>query len=309
MEARDLVPEPPGRGQARVRHTALGVNFIDIYHRTGLYPQPLPAGLGVEGVGIVEAIGDGVTGLRTGQRVGYTATIPGSYATIRTLDADQMIPLPDAIGDDLAAAALLKGLTAECLIFPCAKIVAGQVALVHAAAGGVGLILVQWLAALGVRVIAHAGTAQKAALAREAGAELSLHGDYADLAARVRDHTKGVGADVSFDGVGAASWAASIGSLRRRGLMISFGNASGPVPPVAPLDLAKAGSIFLTRPTMYDYLVSREEKLASANRLFDALLSGQVRVNIGRRFALIDAAKAHEAMESRQTTGSTILIP
>lgn len=309
IERRDFTPAPPAPGEARVRHTAIGVNFIDIYHRKGLYPQNLPAGLGVEGAGTVEAIGDGVTALHIGQRVAYIASTPGTYATSRTVPADQLIPLPDGIDDDLAAAALLKGLTAEALILRCAKVEAGQYALVHAAAGGVGIILVQWLKALGVRVIAHAGSARKAAIARDAGAELSLDCPYEALPGHVRDHTKGVGVDISFDGVGAASWASSLASLRRRGLMISFGNASGPIPPIAPLDLTKAGSLFLTRPTVYDYLTTPEERRIAAGHLFDALQSGQVRIDIGQRFALQEAARAHDALEGRQTTGSTILTP
>jgi NADPH2:quinone reductase len=309
IERRDFAPEPPAPGEARIRHTAIGVNFIDIYHRQGLYPQNLPASLGVEAAGRVEAIGDGVDGLRIGQRVGYLAPTPGSYATSRTVAAELLIPLPDSIDDDLAAASLLKGWTAEMLILRCAKIEAGQYALVHAAAGGVGVILVQWLAALGVHVIAHAGSAEKAAIARDAGAELSLHCSYDVLAAHVREHTHGVGVDVSFDGVGAASWASSLASLRKRGLMISFGNASGPVPPIAPLDLGRAGSLFLTRPTVYDYLVTREDRHIAAERLFGAFQSGHIRVDIGQRFALADAAKAHDALEGRRTTGSTILTP
>jgi len=307
IERQDFVPEPPASGEVRVRHTALGVNFIDIYHRQGLYPQPLPARLGVEAAGIIDAIGDGVNGLHIGQRVGYIASAPGSYATRRTVAADQLIPLPTEIGDELAAAALLKGLTAEMLILRCAKVEAGQYALVHAAAGGVGIILVQWLSALGVNVIAHAGSARKAALARDAGAALSLDCSFDALAGHVRDYTKGIGADVSFDGIGAASWAASLASLRKRGLLVSFGNASGPVPPIAPLDLGRAGSLFLTRPTVYDYLVTPEDRRNAATRLFDILQSGQVRVDIGQRFSLADSAKAHDALERRQTTGSTIL--
>jgi NADPH:quinone reductase len=309
LEYRDYDLPPPGPNEVQVRHTAIGVNFIDIYHRRGLYPQDLPAGLGVEAVGEVEAIGEGVGNLRVGQRVGYVAQIPGSYATSRTVAAEQLIPLPDGIDDDLAAAALLKGLTAEALILRCAKVEAGQYALVHAAAGGVGIILVQWLTALGVKVIAHAGSARKAAIARDAGAELSLDCPYDALAARVRDHTQGIGVDVSFDGVGAASWASSLESLRKRGLMISFGNASGPVPPIAPLDLTKAGSLFLTRPTLYDYLLTPDDREIAAGHLFDALQSGRICVDIGQRFTLEEAASAHDALESRQTTGSTILVP
>ncbi len=299
----------PGPGEVRVRHRAIGVNFIDVYHRTGLYPQDLPAGLGVEAAGVVEAVGDGVEGFRIGSRVAYATAKPGSYATCRVIKADQLSPLPDSIDDDLAAASMLKGMTAEFLIFRCARIQPGQIALVHAAAGGVGVMLVQWLSSIGVRVIAHAGSAAKAAIARTAGAELAFDGSYDDLAPRLRDHLGGAGVDVSFDGVGAASWAASIASLRRRGLMISFGNASGPVPSVSPMDLARAGSLFLTRPTLFDYIALPEERQESAGRLFDALASGAMKVDIGQRFPLADAALTHDALEGRRTTGSTILIP
>lgn len=299
----------PGPGEVRVRHAAIGVNFIDVYHRTGLYPQDLPAGLGVEAAGVVEAIGDGVSGFGVGQRVAYATARPGSYATCRTIAADQLSPLPEAIGFDLAAASMLKGMTAEFLIFRCARIQPGQTALVHAAAGGVGVILVQWLTSIGVRVIAHAGSAEKAAIARTAGADLALDGSYDDLAPRLREYLEGDGVDVSFDGVGAASWGASLASLRRRGLMISFGNASGAPPAVAPMELARAGSLFLTRPTLFDYIALPDERRESTERLFAALASGAVKVDIGQRLALADAAAAHDALEARRTTGSTILIP
>lgn len=296
----------PGPNEVRVRHRAVGVNFIDIYHRTGLYPQPLPAPLGGEAAGVVEAIGAGVTGFTTGQRVGYVSG-PGSYATVRTIAADQLIPLPPAIDDELAAASMLKGMTAEFLIHRCAAIKPGQIALVHAAAGGVGIILVQWMAALGVRVIAHAGSSQKAAMARMAGAEIAWDCPYDELPARIYDHC-GSGVDVSFDGVGAASWKASLASLRRRGLMISFGNASGAPALFSPGELAKAGSLFLTRPTLFDYIATPEERRLSADRLFTAMENRSVKIEIGQRFALADAASAHIALEGRKTTGSTILV-
>ncbi|SDC33823.1 NADPH2:quinone reductase [Sphingomonas sp. YR710] len=295
----------PGPNEVRVRHHAIGVNFIDIYHRTGLYPQPLPAPLGGEAAGVIEAIGESVTGFAMGQRVGYVSG-PGSYATVRTIAADLLIPLPPAIDDELAAASMLKGMTAEFLIHRCAAIRPGQIALVHAAAGGVGIILVQWMAALGIRVIAHAGSAQKAAMAHAAGAEIALDCPYDELPGLIREHC-GDGVDVSFDGVGAASWQASLASLRRRGLMISFGNASGAPAPFSPGDLSKAGSLFLTRPTLFDYIATPEERRESAERLFNAMENGSVKIEIGQRFALADAASAHIALEGRKTTGSTIL--
>lgn len=307
IEARPCEPGAPGPSEVRIRHRAVGVNFIDTYHRTGLYPQPLPVPLGVEAAGIIEAIGDKVTGFTIGQRVAYVTNKPGSYATVRVIAADQLIALPDSIDDDLAAASMLKGMTAEFLIHRCAAIKPGQFALVDAAAGGVGIILVQWMTALGVRVIAHAGSAEKAAIARGAGAEVAFHCPFDELPARIRDYSGGIGVDVSFDGVGAASWQASLASLRRRGLMISFGNASGPPAPFSPAELGKAGSLFLTRPTLFDYIARPEERRDSAAQLFNALDKGRVKIDIGQRFALADAAAAHVALEARKTTGSTIL--
>lgn len=299
----------PGPGEAVVRHRAIGINFIDTYHRTGLYPVPLPAGLGVEAAGVVEALGSGVENVRAGDRVGYVTRIPGSYATARSISAADLIVLPDTVDDELAAAALLKGMTAEALIFRCARVEAGATALVHAAAGGVGQILVQWLHAAGVTVIAHAGSAEKAEIARTMGADHALYGSFDGLADQVRELTNGRGADVSFDGVGAASWTASLDSLARRGMMVTFGNASGPVPPFSPLELSRRGSLFVTRPTLFDYIVTADERQAAADRLFAALTDGTVKIAVDQRFALADAAEAHRALEARRTTGSTLLIP
>lgn len=309
-----IVAEPIGAGplapgNARVRHRAIGVNFIDTYHRTGLYPQRLPAPLGVEAAGVIEALGEGVTGLSIGQRVGYAIGEPGSYASWQDVAADRLVPLPDTVTDDQAAAILLKGLTAQILIFGCARIEAGQSALVLAAAGGVGQLLVQWLAAIGVRVIAHAGSAAKAGIARELGADLALHCPFDSLADTVREATGGRGVDVVFDGVGAASWSASLDSLRRRGLMISFGNASGPVPPVSPLELTSRGSLFLTRPRLFDYIVEREELAASAAALFAMIEAGKLDIEIGLKRPLREAAEVHRLLDGRQTTGSMILMP
>jgi len=300
-------PVPPGH--ARVRHRAIGVNFIDIYHRTGLYPQPLPAALGVEAVGVIEAVGDGVTALPVGARVGYALSMPGSYATWQDVPAGRLIALPDGIGDEVAAAAILKGLTAHALIAGCAKMKAGQTALVLAAAGGVGRLLVQWLNAIGVKVIAHAGTAEKAALARQLGAEQGLHGGFDVLAAKVRETLDGRGVDAVFDGVGAASWEASLDSLKPRGMMVSFGNASGPVPPASPLELARRGSLFLTRPRLFDYVADKAELDAAAGALFAMIAARKLDIEIGLRLPLRDAAEAQRALEARRTTASIILIP
>ena len=236
-----------------VRHEAVGLNFIDTYHRSGLYKLPLPSGLGGEAAGVVEAVGEGVTGFREGDRVGYFTGPLGAYATHRTIAADRLVKLPDSISFEQAAAAMLKGCTAEYLIERCARVEAGQTVLVHAAAGGVGSILVQWLKAIGATVIAHAGDSRKAAMAKELGADHALCCPMDALAAEVRALTDGQGVPVVLDGVGAASWKASLGSVARRGLIVTYGNASGPVPPFTALDLLSAGSIFVTRPTLADY--------------------------------------------------------
>ncbi|ATE63288.1 quinone oxidoreductase family protein [Rhizorhabdus dicambivorans] len=309
IESEPLVGGPVAAGQVRVRHRAIGVNFIDTYHRSGLYPFPLPAALGVEAAGIVEAAGEGVGGFLPGDRVGYVSATPRSYASWADLPADRLIRLPDTIDDRTAAAVLLKGLTVQTMIAGCARIEPEQSALVLAAAGGVGRMLVQWLSAIGVRVIAHAGSAEKAAIARGLGASEALHGPFETLAEAVRAANGGAGVDVVFDGVGAASWNASLDSLRPRGLMISFGNASGPVPPFIPLDLTKRGSLFLTRPKVHDYIDSRAELDAAAAALFAMIADGKLDVAIGLTLPLSDAAEAHRALEGRQTTGSIVLIP
>lgn len=302
------VPEP-APGEVVVRHEAVGLNFIDTYHRSGLYKLPLPSGLGIEAAGVVEAVGDGVDGFREGDRIGYFSGAPGAYATHRAILADKLVRLPDEIGFEQAAAAMLKGATAEYLIERCARVEAGQTVLVHAAAGGVGSILVPWLKAIGATVIAHAGDSRKAETAKALGADHALSCPLDSLAAEVRALTDGKGVPVVLDGVGAASWQASLGSAARRGLVVSYGNASGPVPPFSALDLLSAGSIFVTRPTLADYCASADEMRASAARLFEMIAKGAVEVRIGARFPLLQAADAHRALEARATTGSTVLIP
>ena len=309
IAAEPIVEGPIAAGEARVRHTAIGVNFIDTYHRTGLYPQPLPAGLGVEGVGVVEALGDGVTGLAVGQRVAYAVQQTGAYATWRDMSAERLVPLPDAVSDEVAAAALLKGMTTHSLMFGCARIEPGQSALVHAAAGGVGRLLVQWLSSIGVDVIAHSGSAEKAATAKGLGARLSLHCPQDELAKAVREATDGRGVTVAFDGVGATSFTASLDSLARRGHLVSYGNASGPVPPFSPLELASRGSLSITRPRLFDYIATRAELETTAAALFDMIGSGKLDIEIALRVPLRDAAEAHRALEGRRTSGSVILIP
>lgn len=309
LEAEAIAIGEPAAGEVLVRHQAIGLNFIDTYVRSGLYPAQLPSGLGNEAAGVVEAVGPAVDGFAPGDRVGYFSAPAGAYATHRVLADRLLVTLPDAVSSEQAAAAMLKGCTAEFLIERCARVRPGQWVLVHAAAGGVGSIAVQWLKAIGARVIAHSGSAAKAATALELGADISLDCLMGDLADKVREATGGNGVPVVLDGVGAASWEASLGSLAKRGLMISFGNASGPVPPFAPLELARRGSLFVTRPTLFDYCATPEEMRTSAARLFELMASGKVKVQVGARYPLADAAEAHRALEGRRTTGSTVLIP
>jgi NADPH2:quinone reductase len=309
LEAEHFDVPAPGPGQVLVRHEAVGLNFIETYHRAGLYPVPLPSGLGTEAAGVVEAVGEGVSEFREGNCVGYFTGPLGSYASHRVIDADRLVKLPDGIDSEQAAAVMLKGCTAEYLIERCARVSAGEAVLVHAAAGGVGSILVPWLKHLGARVIAHAGDSRKAAVAEELGADHAFCCPMDALAAEVRALTGGKGVPVVLDGVGAASWSASLGSVARRGLIVTYGNASGPVPPFSALDLLSAGSIFVTRPTLADYCPTPEEMRKSAARVFELVLNGTIEVRIGARFPLLKAADAHRAIESRATTGSTILIP
>jgi NADPH2:quinone reductase len=309
LEAEHMDVPSPGPGEILVRHEAVGLNFIDTYHRSGLYKLPLPSGLGGEAAGVVEAVGEGVTGFREGSRVGYFTGPLGSYATHRTIAAERLVKLPDSIGSEQAAAAMLKGCTAEYLVERCARVEPGQTVLVHAAAGGMGSILVPWLKAVGATVIAHAGDSRKAALARELGADHGLCCPMDALAAEVRTLTDGQGVPVVLDGVGKASWNASLGSVARRGLLVTYGNASGAVPPFTALDLLSAGSIFVTRPTLADYCKTPDEMRASAARLFEMVETGAVAIRIGATFPLLKAADAHRALESRATTGSTVLIP
>lgn len=309
LEAEPLDLASPAAGQVRLRHEAVGLNFIDTYFRKGLYDVSLPSGLGNEAAGVIEDVGDGVTEFAAGDRVGYFTGPPGAYATHRLIEADRLVKLPDGISFEQAAAAMLKGCTAEYLIERCARIRPGQWVLVHAAAGGVGSIAVQWLKALGAKVIAHAGSTAKAELASGLGADHALSCPLDSLAAAVRRLTDGDGVAVVLDGVGKASWETSLESLAKRGLMVSYGNASGPVPPISPLELMKRGSIFLTRPTLGDYCATADDMRACATRLFEMMQTGSAKVTIGRRFPLADAAEAHRALESRETTGSTVLIP
>jgi len=301
----DFDPGVPGDGELLIAQKAIGLNFIDTYYRTGLYPAPLPTPLGSEGAGHVVAVGPGVSGFAVGDKVGCAHGL-GAYASHRIVAAERAVKIPDGVSSEDAAAMMLKGMTACYLAEDTVDLAAGQVALVHAAAGGVGSVLVPWLRDKGIVVIAHCGSAEKAALV---DADHSLHGPFADLAAAVRDLTGDQGVDVVYDGVGKDSWAASLASLKRRGLMVSYGNASGAVPPISLLDLSKGGSLYVTRPTLFDYVATAQALAHTADRLFDRMQRGVVRAVIGQRFALADAPEAHRALEARQTTGATILLP
>ncbi len=307
LEAVDLPVPSPGPGQILVRHHAVGLNFIDTYHRSGLYPMTMPAVLGLEAAGVVEALGEGVTRFKAGDRVAYNGTL-GAYAEAAVVPADRAVKAPDGVTLETAAAALLKGMTAEFLVRRCHKVEPGQTVLVRAAAGGVGSILVQWAKALGATVIATVGSEAKAALARGHGADhVILYGEE-DLAARVLEITGGRGVAAVYDGVGKDTFEASLKSLGRRGVLVTFGNASGPVPAFAPLELA-GKSLFITRPRLFDYIVTTEELDESATALFAVLASGAVKVEVGQTFPLAEARAAHEALEGRRTTGATLLVP
>jgi NADPH2:quinone reductase len=306
----DEVPLPsPKPGEALVRHKAIGLNYIDVYFRTGLYKLPsLPAALGMEAAGIVEAVGEGVTEVAVGDRVAYASGPVGAYAEARTMKADRLVPLPDAISFETAAAMMLQGMTAQYLLRTTYRVKAGETILVHAAAGGVGLIMVQWAKHLGCNVIGTVSTPEKAALAKAHGADhIILSGE--DLPAAVKKITGGAMLPVVYDSVGKDTFLASLDCLRPLGMMVSYGNASGAVPPVDIGILAAKGSLYLTRPTLASYTTKREDLLAVAKDLFDVVASGAVKININQRYALKDAAEAHRDLEARKTTGSTILLP
>lgn len=309
MEWTEVVLPPPGPGEVRMRNTAIGLNFIDVYHRRGIYPLPLPTGLGGEAAGVVEAVGQGVSGLAVGDRVCTFHRLDGAYATARNLPAELVFRTPDSVSDEVAAAALLKGCTAEFLVERCARVQPGMAVLVHAAAGGVGLLLVQWLKHVGATVIGTVGSAAKADLARQAGADHVIDSAAPDLAAQVRHVTGGAGVRVVFDGVGMATWEASLAATGDRGLIVSYGNAGGPVTGVALGTLASHGSLFVTRPTLFDYYADPAEREAGAARLFALLADGTLRVTIAQRWPLARAAEAHRALEGRATVGSSLLLP
>ncbi len=299
----------PGPGEIRIRHHAAGLNFIDVYQRTGLYPNPLPLKLGMEGSGVVEAVGEGVAHLAPGDRAAYASNPPGSYSEVRVMPAKNVVRLPDGIAFDTAAGMMLKGLTAQYLLKktrPVEGLEPGDFVLFHAAAGGVGLIACQWARALGLRLIGTAGGAAKCELALAHGAAHCIDYSKEDFVARVKEITGGKGVKVVYDSVGKDTWDQSLDCLRPFGLMASFGNASGPVPPFAPGILGPKGSIYVTRQTLFTHIATREATQAMADDLFAVVAGGAVKIRIDQRYALADAAQAHRDLEARKTTGSTV---
>lgn len=299
----------PGPGQARVRHTAIGVNYIDTYHRSGLYPLPLPAGIGSEAAGVVEAVGPGVDWVQPGDRVAYCGGPTGAYATERVMPADRLVKVPDGIDDVTAATLMLKGLTTQYLFRQTYPLKAGETILFHAAAGGVGLIACQWARALGVTMIGTVGSDEKAALARANGCTHTIVYTREDFVARTKELTGGKGVPVVYDGVGKDTFPASLDCLAPRGLFVSFGNASGPVPPFSLMLLAQKGSLFATRPTLATFTADRAGMARMADEMFALVKEGKLRSEARQRFALKDAAAAHRALEARGTTGATVLLP
>jgi len=299
----------PGPGEARVVHKAVGLNYIDTYHRSGLYPLPLPSGLGLEGAGVVEAIGPGVADIAVGDRVAYSGGPVGAYSQARIMPADRLVKLPDAISFEQGAAMMLQGMTAQYLLRRTYRVQSGDTLLIHAAAGGVGLIVCQWAKALGATVIGTVGSDAKAELARAHGCDHTIVYTREKFADRVREITGGEGLPVVYDSIGKDTFMDSLACLRPLGMMVNFGSASGPVPPFDIGVLARMGSLFLTRPTLFTYAAKRHDLLAMAGELFDVVASGKVKIDINQRYALADAAQAHRDLEGRRTTGSTILLP
>ena len=303
------LPEP-GEGEVVVKHDAVGVNFIDTYHRSGLYPlESLPHTIGMEGAGVVESVGKGVTEFESGDRIAYAGGPPGAYAERRTIAAEHLVALPDDIHSRQAAGVMLKGMTVEYLVRRTFEVKAGMDVLWHAAAGGVGLLACQWLSHIGANVIGTVSTEEKAARARAAGCNFPVNYTEEDFAERVDEITGGVGVDVVYDAVGKATFLDSLDCLCRRGMMVAFGNASGAPEPLDPLELSRKGSLYLTRPSLMDYIAEREELLESAKALFEFVREGGVEIQVNQTWPLEEAAEAHRALEGRETTGSTLLLP
>ena len=308
LQYEDVPVGEPGPGQARIRHTAIGVNFVDTYQRSGLYPMQLPAVAGNEAAGVVEAVGSGVTELKPGDRVAYTG-LPGSYCDMRIVPADRMVKLPQGVSEEQGASMMLKGLTVHYLIHSTYPVKKGETVLWHAAAGGVGLIACQWLKALGVTVIGTVGSDEKAALAKAHGAEHVINYSRENFVERVKSITGGEGVPVVYDAVGKTTWEGSLDCLRPRGLIVSFGNASGPVPPVNLGILSTKGSLYVTRPTLATHIAARADLLERSKSLFDMVTSGKLKIETTGRYKLADAAQAHRDLEGRKTTGSIVLQP
>ncbi|MGZ6132823.1 MAG: quinone oxidoreductase family protein [Myxococcaceae bacterium] len=312
MVLEDVAVPPPGPGEATLKHTAVGLNFIDVYQRSGHYPLQLPAGLGQEAAGVVTAIGPGVTSVRVGERVAYAGAPLGAYAEARNYPADRLVPVPEGVSDEAAAASLLKGLTAWYLVCRTFKVERGQTVLVHAAAGGVGLILCQWLRHLGATVIGTVGSAAKAELAQNAGCAHPLvldAGNRRELPAKVKELTGGAKVPVVYDSVGRDTFDVSLECLAPFGMMVLFGASSGPVPPFDLQRLAGGGSLYVTRPTLNTYVARRDDLLAGARALFDLVARGVITIHVNQRYPLREVAKAHLDLEARRTTGSTVLLP
>ena len=309
LKWREIAVGKPKKGEALVRHTAIGLNYIDTYHRSGLYPLPLPSGIGLEGAGVVEAVGAGVTHVKPGDRVAYAGGAPGAYSEARVMGADKLVKIPAKISDEQAAAMMLQGMTTEYLVRRTYPVKKGDMVLFHAAAGGVGLIAGQWLKAIGAIAIGTAGGPAKCKLAKAHGYTHVIDYTKQDFVKRVKTLTKGAGVPVVYDSVGKDTWDGSLDCLAPRGVMVSFGNASGAVPPFAPGILSAKGSLYLTRPTLMSYTATRKDLEGSAKALFKLVTSGKIRIEINQTYALKDAKKAHQDLEGRKTTGSTILLP
>jgi NADPH2:quinone reductase len=309
MQWVDVELGAPGPGEVRIKQEAVGLNYIDVYFRTGHYPLPLPAGLGMEAAGVVTEIGPGVTRFKTGDRVAYVARPPGAYAEERVLPADALVALPDAISFDDAASAMLQGLTAQYLLRRTYRVQAGETILIHAAAGGVGLFVCQWAKALGATVIGTVGSDEKAALAKAHGCDHAIVYRRENFTERVKEITNGQGVPVVYDSIGRDTYKGSLDCLAPLGYFVSFGSASGPLPPIEAAEFSNRGSLFFTRPTLFSYMAKREWLDAMAAGLFDVIGSGKVKTNIRQRYALKDVGQAHRDLEARKTTGSTVLIP
>jgi NADPH2:quinone reductase len=308
MRLEEIEVGDPGPGEVRVRHVAVGLNFADTYFRTGLYPSPLPAGLGVEAAGMIEAVGPDVSGFAAGDRVAYTGSPLGAYSTARVMPADSLVKLPDDIAFETASAMMMRGLTASYLMRRIWPLKTGETILLHAAAGGVGLIVSQWAKLLGLTVIGTVSSDAKAELARAHGCDHIIRYDREDVAERVRALTGGAGVPVVYDSVGKDTFEGSLNSLKRRGLLVCFGTASGPQPPINAMQLAIKGSLFVTRPALADYIADPAERAELAGELFGHVAAGRIRIEINQQYALADAVRAHRDLEGRKTTGSSIFV-